>query len=50
LGVKIWISFTPDSDRLFVTNSALDSVSVIDATAMTQVAVLPVGSAPKRLR
>ena len=43
-----WISFTPDSDRFFVSNSALDSVSVIDATAMKQVAVVPVGSAPKR--
>ncbi len=43
-----WISFTPDSDRLFVSNSALDSVSVIDATAMKQVALVPVGSAPKR--
>jgi YVTN family beta-propeller protein len=44
-----WITFTPDSDRLFVSNSALDSVSVIDATAMKQVAVVPVGSVPKRI-
>ena len=43
-----WISFTPDSDRLFVSNSALDSVSVIDATTMKQIAVVPVGRAPKR--
>jgi YVTN family beta-propeller protein len=43
-----WISFTPDSDRLFVSNSALDSVSVIDAAAMKQVAAVPVGRAPKR--
>ena len=44
-----WISFTPDSDRLFVSNSALlIPVSVIDAVAMKQVAVVPVGSAPKR--
>jgi YVTN family beta-propeller protein len=43
-----WISFTPDSDRLFVSNSALDSVSVIDAATMKQVAVVPVGRAPKR--
>ena len=46
--VPNWISFTPDSDRLFVSNSALDSVSVIDAAAMKQVAVVPVGRAPKR--
>ena len=43
-----WITFTPDSDRLFVSNSALDSVSVIDAATMKQVAVVPVGRAPKR--
>jgi YVTN family beta-propeller protein len=44
-----WITFTPDSDRLFVSNSALDSVSVIDAAAMEPVAVVPVGSVPKRI-
>lgn len=44
-----WISFTPDSDRLFVSNSALDSVSVIDAATRKQVAVVPVGSVPKRI-
>jgi YVTN family beta-propeller protein len=44
-----WITFTPDSDRLFVSNSALDSVSVIDAAAMKPVAVVPVGSVPKRV-
>jgi YVTN family beta-propeller protein len=42
------ISFTPDSDRLFVSNTALDSVSVIDAATMKQLAVMPVGRAPKR--
>ena len=44
-----WITFTPDSERLFVSNSALDSVSVIDAAAMKLVAVVPVGSVPKRI-
>jgi len=43
-----WISFTPDSKRVFISNSGLDSVSVIDAVAMRSVAVVPVGSAPKR--
>jgi YVTN family beta-propeller protein len=42
------ISFTPDSDRLFVSNTALDSVFVIDAATMKQLAVMPVGRAPKR--
>ena len=37
------------SDRLFVSNSAHDSVSVIDAAAMKPVAVVPVGSVPKRI-
>ena len=44
-----WITFAPDSDRLFVSNSALDSVSVIDAAVMKPVAVVPVGSTPKRI-
>ena len=43
-----WISSTPDSKRILISNSALNSVSVIDATAMTQVAVIPVGEVPKR--
>ena len=43
-----WISFTPDSKLAFISNSALDSVSVIDAAAMKQVAVIPVGRTPKR--
>ncbi len=43
-----WISFTPDSKRFYVSNSALDSVSVIDTTVMKQVAVVPVGKVPKR--
>ena len=38
-----------DSDRLFVSNSALDSVSVIDTATMKQIAVVPVGSVPKRI-
>ncbi len=44
-----WITFAPDSDRLFVSNSALDSVSVIDASLMKPVAVVPVGRVPKRI-
>ena len=43
-----WISFTPDSKRLYVSNSTLDSVSVIDAAAIKQIAVIPVGKVPKR--
>jgi YVTN family beta-propeller protein len=43
-----WLSFTPDSSRLYVSDSALDSVSVIDTQALKQVAVVPVGEMPKR--
>jgi YVTN family beta-propeller protein len=43
-----WLSFTPDSKRLYVSDSALDCVSVIDTEAMQQVAVVPVGEMPKR--
>ncbi len=43
-----WISFTPDSKRVFISNSALNSVSVLDAATMKQVAVIPVGRTPKR--
>jgi YVTN family beta-propeller protein len=43
-----WITFTPDSQRVFISNSALESVSVVDATAMKLVAVVPVGNVPKR--
>jgi YVTN family beta-propeller protein len=46
--IPYWISFTPDSKRVFISNSELDSVSVIDATAMKLVAVVPVGGTPKR--
>jgi YVTN family beta-propeller protein len=43
-----WISLTPDSKRLFISDTALDSVSVIDATAMKAIALVSVGRAPKR--
>lgn len=46
--VPYWISFTPDSQRVFVSNLALDSVSVIDSEAMELIAMIPVGKMPKR--
>jgi YVTN family beta-propeller protein len=46
--VPYWISFTPDSRRVFISNSELDSVSVVDAAAMKLVAVVPAGATPKR--
>lgn len=44
-----WIAFTPDSRRLFISNAALNSVSVIDAQAMKLVTAVPVGRVPKRI-
>lgn len=43
-----WLSFTPDSKRLFVSDAALKSVSAIDTAAMRLIARIPVGEVPKR--
>jgi YVTN family beta-propeller protein len=47
--VPEWIAFTPDSNRVYISNSAAKSVSVIDAHNLTEVARIPVGEVPKRL-
>ena len=44
-----WTTFTPDGKYLYVTNSAIKSVSVIDTAAMKVVANIPVGEVPKRI-
>jgi YVTN family beta-propeller protein len=44
-----WITFAPDSERVFVSNSAARSVSVIDARTLKSVAEIPVGEVPKRI-
>jgi YVTN family beta-propeller protein len=46
--VPEWVTFTPDGKYLYVSNAALNSVSVIDAPAMKLVKVIPVGEVPKR--
>ena len=46
--VPEWVTFTPDSKYLYVSNAALNSVSVIDIPAMKVVKVIPVGEVPKR--
>ena len=48
--VPEWITFTPDSKRVYVSNSAARSVSVIDTTTLERVAVVPVGEVPKRIK
>jgi YVTN family beta-propeller protein len=46
--VPEWVTFTPDNKYLYVSNAALNSVSVIDMPAMKVVKVIPVGEVPKR--
>jgi len=47
--VPDWIAFTPDGQRVFVSNSGARSVSVIDSEKLRPVAVIPVGEVPKRM-
>src|SRR5215204_1997415 len=47
--VPNWVTFTPDSKRIYISNAALNSVSAIDTVAMKELAVIPVGQAPKRI-
>jgi len=47
--VPEWITFTPDSKMLYVSNSGARSVSVIDASTLKEVAIIPVGEVPKRM-
>jgi YVTN family beta-propeller protein len=44
-----WIAFTPDSKLVYVADSALRLVSVIDAQTLKEVARIPVGEVPKRM-
>jgi YVTN family beta-propeller protein len=48
-GVPEWITFTPDSKLLYVSNSGARSVSAIDTATLQQVALIPVGEVPKRI-
>jgi len=47
--VPEWITFTPDSKHVYVSNSGDRSVSAIDTKALKIVAVIPVGEVPKRI-
>ncbi|MBV8032953.1 MAG: PQQ-binding-like beta-propeller repeat protein [Betaproteobacteria bacterium] len=47
--VPNWVTFTPDSRLLYITNAAAKSVSVVDTRSMKLVATVPVGEVPKRL-
>jgi YVTN family beta-propeller protein len=43
-----WLTFTPDSQRVYVANAGSNSVSVIDIAARKEIATIPVGQVPKR--
>jgi YVTN family beta-propeller protein len=45
-----WIAFTPDSKLVYVSDSAARLVSVINAQTLKEVARIPVGEVPKRLK
>jgi YVTN family beta-propeller protein len=47
--VANWVTFTPDSKLVYVSNAGLRSVSAIDTQSMKVVAVVPVGEVPKRI-
>jgi YVTN family beta-propeller protein len=47
--VPEWITFTPDSKLVYVSNSGARSVSAVDASTRQIVAVIPVGEVPKRI-
>ncbi len=47
--VPNWVTFTPDSKQIYISNAALNSVTAIDTVAMKEMAVIPVGQAPKRI-
>jgi YVTN family beta-propeller protein len=43
-----WLTFTPDSKRVYVANAGSNSVSVVDVAMMKEVTRIPVGQVPKR--
>ena len=47
--VPEWITFTPDSKTVYVSNSGAGSVSAIDTNTLKQIALIPVGEVPKRI-
>jgi YVTN family beta-propeller protein len=48
-GVPEWITFTPDSKFVYISNSGARSVSAIDVHTLKEVAEIPVGEVPKRI-
>jgi YVTN family beta-propeller protein len=44
-----WLTFTPDSKTVYVSDSAIKAVSAIDVKSLKEVALIPVGEVPKRI-
>lgn len=47
--VANWVTFTPDSKTIYVSNAGIRSVTAIDTAAMKVKAVVRVGEVPKRI-
>ena len=47
--VPNWVTFTPDSKTIYISNAALRSITAIDTVAKKVKAVIPVGEVPKRI-
>src|SRR5207244_6999189 len=47
--VPNWVTFTPDSRTIYVSNAAIKSVTAIDTTSLRVKAIIPVGEVPKRI-
>ena len=47
--VPNWVTFTPDSKTIYISNAAIKSVTAIDTASMKVKAVIPVGEVPKRI-
>jgi DNA-binding beta-propeller fold protein YncE len=47
--VPNWVTFTPDSRTIYISNAAMRAVTAIDTASMTVKALIPVGEVPKRI-
>jgi YVTN family beta-propeller protein len=47
--VPNWVTFTPDSKTIYISNAGIKSVTAIDTERMAVKAVVPVGEVPKRI-
>jgi YVTN family beta-propeller protein len=47
-GIPDWLSFSPDSKRVYISNSADMTVTAVDMKTLKEVALIPVGEVPKR--